>query len=212
MKSYGAVGEATAAERWRGGVAVRARGVVRTWAEMRRAWYAYALLAPTFALLAVFVYHPPLLGLVRSFYAWSPGREATFVGLANFQLVLADPELGRQVENMGKLLLFFGILHVTMPFVMAELIFAVRSSLLKDLYRFLVVIPTLVPGIVVILLWRRLYDPVFGPITGLLEAAGLGGLARNWLGDPNTALYAVIGVGFPWVLGISTLIFLGGLG
>ncbi len=27
--------------------------------------------------------------------------------------------------------------------------------------------------------------------------------ARNWLGDPATALYAIIAVGFPWVAGTS---------
>ena len=45
----------------------------------------------------------------------------------------------------------------------------------------------------------------------MLDVVGLGYLARDWLGDPATALYAIMGVGFPWVSGISTLIVLGGL-
>jgi raffinose/stachyose/melibiose transport system permease protein len=79
------------------------------------------------------------------------------------------------------------------------------------LYRFLVVIPMLVPGVVFTLLWRHLYDPALGPINKLLEAFGLSFLERNWLGDPATALYAIIFVGFPWVATTNTLIYLGGL-
>jgi raffinose/stachyose/melibiose transport system permease protein len=45
----------------------------------------------------------------------------------------------------------------------------------------------------------------------LLKASGLDFLARNWLGDPATALYAIIFVGFPWVATTNTLIYLGGL-
>ncbi len=189
------------------------RPVHGTWTQMRRSWLAYALLAPIFLSLAVFVYYPPILGLVRSFYDWKPGEKALpFVGIHNFQLIASDPELGRQVSNMTALLVFYALFHVSMPFVMAELIFAVRSTAFKALYRFLIIVPTIVPGIVVVLLWRRIYDPRFGPINVLLEAAGLGALARNWLMDPATALYAIIFVGFPWIFGVSTLIFLGGLG
>lgn len=89
-----------------------------------------------------------------------------------------------------------------MPFVMAELIFAVRSKTLKEIYR-LLIIPTLVPGVVYVLLWRHIYDPNLGPLNALLKAVGLDLLAVNWLGDPNTALLAIIGVGFPWVAGVG---------
>lgn len=182
-----------------------------TWAEMRRSWQAYALLAPIFAVLIVFVYYPPILGLIRAFYQWSPGSEAVFTGFNNFQTYFANPEFGREVRNMT-LLIFFGVVaHVLAPFAMAELIFSVRSVVAKELYRLLLVIPLLAPGIVVILLWRNIYDPALGPINALFNTVGLGGLARNWLGDQATALYAIAGVGFPWVAGAGTLIYLGGL-
>ena len=95
---------------------------------------------------------------------------------------------------------------------MAELIFFVRSQAAKEMYRLLVIIPMLVPGIVTVLLWQKLYDPYLGPINDLLRALGYDHLALNWLGEPATAIYAIIFVGFPWVWGVGTLIYLGGLG
>jgi raffinose/stachyose/melibiose transport system permease protein len=178
---------------------------------IRRSWQAYALLSPIFVLLIVFVYYPPVLGLYRSFFDWKLGADATFVGLKNFQTYLAMPETGRELRNVGILLVFSLLTQVIMPFIMAELIFGVRSKSLKELYRLLIIIPTLVPGVVYVLLWRHIYDPNLGPLNSLLEALGLHALALNWLGDPATALLAIIGVGFPWIAGVGTLIFLGGL-
>jgi ABC-type sugar transport system permease subunit len=70
----------------------------------------------------------------------------------------------------------------------------------------------LVPGIVITLLWQKMYDPNLGPIAALLHLVHLEGMNLNWLGEPATALYAVMFVGFPWVSGVGTLIYLGGLG
>ena len=188
------------------------RQKVTTWTEMRRAWRAYALLAPLFALLIVFRYYPPILGFVRSFYEWAPGRQAVFVGFENFRKYFAYPETPREIINMTKLLASGLVTGVAVPLIMAELIFSVRSAEAKDLYRLLLVIPMLAPGIVTNMLWRQIYDPRFGPLNPLLRSVGLQALERNWLGDPATALLAIVGVGFPWVSTVGTLIYLGGLG
>jgi ABC-type sugar transport system permease subunit len=182
-----------------------------TWAEMRKAWQAYALLAPTFLMLIVFMYYPPVLGLIRSFYEWAPGTDATYVGLSNFRAYFAYPETVREVSNMGKLILFGLFSNMVVPFMMAEMIYSVRSMVAKGFYRLLIIIPMLTPGLVTILLWKHIYDPKFGPVHMLLKSIGLDMLAHNWLGEPSTALYAVMGVGFPWVSSIGTLIYLGGL-
>ena len=183
-----------------------------TWKNIRRSWQAYLLLLPVFVLLLVFNYYPPVLGLVRAFYEWAPLRTPVFVGLENFNNYLFYyPESARELTNIAKFLVYSMFAHVGMPFLMAELVYNVRSQSMKELYRLLIVIPMLVPSLVSLLLWRHIYDPAFGPINALLEGVGLDGLARNWLGDPATALYAVMAVNFPWVATVGTLICLGGL-
>ncbi len=185
---------------------------VVTWANIRRAWQAYALLAPIMVLLLIFSYYPPFLGLWRAFYEWMPTRDAVFVGLENFRnYLLHYPEAGREFANVARFLVYALFAHVGMPFLMAELIFAIRSVNTKEFYRFLVVLPMLVPQIVAILLWSHIYDPALGPLNAFLRAVGLEVLALDWLGHPRTALYAIMAVNFPWVASIGTLIFLGGL-
>lgn len=194
------------------GVMSPAGQAAATWRAMRRSWQAYALLSPIFLLLIVFVYYPPLLGLTRAFYTWSPGNPAVFVGLKNFQDYFAYPQTAGEFVNLLKLLVVLFAARVVVPFLMAEAIFAVRAHGARELYRLLIVLPILLPGIVTTLLWRNLYDPQLGPINAFLQSVGLGVIARDWLGGPTTAIFAIAAVGFPWVAGIGTLIYLGGLG
>ena len=159
----------------------------------------------------MFVYYPPILGLVRAFYNWAPLKEPVFVGLENFRAYFSYPESAREITNVLKLVLASLVTGVAAPFVMAELIFLIRNELGKKVYRLIIVIPMLVPGVVYTLLWTHIYDPNLGPVNTFLNNVGLTGLAMNWLGDPATALYSVMFVGFPWVAGIGTLVCLGGL-
>ena len=186
-----------------------------TWANVRRAWQAYLLLAPIFLLLAVFNYYPPIVGLFRAFYEWRPiGSQAyaTFVGLRNFQAYFAHPEMPRELVNSVKLLSGGAVTRVLVPLLAAEMLFAVRHEVAKNAYRLAIVLPLLAPTVVSTLVWGHIYDPRFGALSEALRAVGLGALAPDWLGDPRVALYSVIGVGFPWMAGIATLIYLGALG
>jgi raffinose/stachyose/melibiose transport system permease protein len=58
-------------------------------------------------------------------------------------------------------------------------------------FRVAIFTPVMLPMVVVAVLWRFVYNPDFGLLNGSLEAVGLGGLSRIWLGDPETALLAV---------------------
>ena len=65
--------------------------------------------------------------------------------------------------------------------------------------------------IVVGVIWRWIYNPVFGPLNQLLRAIGLGSLTRPWLGDFSMALPAV-GVVGTWVqYGFCMVLFIAGL-
>src|SRR5690606_17812727 len=71
--------------------------------------------------------------------------------------------------------------------------------------------PIAFPQMVTLLIWGFFYNPSEGVINSFLRGIGLPGLAQNWLGDPATALGALLFIGFPWIAGIPFLIFLTGL-
>lgn len=181
------------------------------WEQMVRARQAYFLLAPVFLVLLIFVYYPPLSGLYHAFFDWTPGQKSSFVGLANFQRSFGDNQFWQDCWNMARLVIAGAVTSACMPLFVAMLIFHLRSAVSKELYRLLVISPTLIPGIVTILIWRYIYDPNLGVLNAFLRFAGLGVLTHDWLGDYHTALYAIIFIGFPWINGTNVLIYLAGL-
>jgi raffinose/stachyose/melibiose transport system permease protein len=91
------------------------------------------------------------------------------------------------------------------------MIFHLKSKRMQYIYRVLFVIPVVVPGIVMFMIWSFIYDPNVGVLNTLLKTLGLEGIIQNWLGDPNVALYALMFVGFPFVVPFNLLIFFAGL-
>jgi ABC-type sugar transport system permease subunit len=188
-----------------------ARPVKSVWQRARENWTLYLFLLPGFGLLMLFTYYPTALAFIESFFDWKPGLRNVFVGLRNYETVLKDDVFWRSWRNV----LVWGFWQFTVPFVMpilvAEAIFNLRSHFPKNLFRVLILVPILVPGIVNTLLWKWMYTYPDGGINLILNAVGLGELARPWLGSRATALPALMFMGFPWVVGTAPLIYLAGL-
>ncbi|BAM03943.1 extracellular solute-binding protein [Phycisphaera mikurensis] len=172
---------------------------------------AYALLTPTFALLIAFAWYPAALGLVLGFTDWRGGGSASFVGVDHFRRALDDPRLWSGLWNQ-LVLLGTAILKATVvPFLAAELLLTLRRRRVAHALRSAFLLPMLVPAVVVILLWKFVYDPNLGVLNVALRTVGLDALAANWLGDADTALAALVLMNAPWVGALGLLIYLAGL-
>jgi raffinose/stachyose/melibiose transport system permease protein len=171
---------------------------------------AYLLLFPSFALVFIFNYYPAASALFHSVFEWNGANVQRFIGLGNFAAMLKDPTLMGSVVNLVRLALFSLAVNLTFPLLAGALIFHLRDLRLAYIYRVLFVIPLVVPTMVVLGIWKSIYAPHIGLLNALLKVAGLGHIARPWLGDFKLALYAIMFIGFPWVAGMSTLIYLAG--
>ena len=182
------------------------------WERVYRYRFVYLMLLPTFVLLLTFNYYPSFMGLYRAFFKWDIGLEPEFLGLANFQkLFIKDDVFLKSLRHVSILTSWRVISAVTFPFIVAELIFNLRTHIHKFAYRVLIILPAVVPGIVNLLLWQFIYDGTHGLLNAILEGIGLENLQQPWLGSPKTSLYAVTFMGFPWVGGVTVLIYLAGL-
>ena len=179
--------------------------------EMWRHRISYIFLLPTVSLLLVFNYYPAVSGLIHSFTIWTPGIETEWVGLAQFRSIANNTYFWVGIKNAIILVITGYIKVFTVPLLVAELLFALRNRFVQYGMRSLFIIPLVVPGVVSILVWVNIYDPNIGLLNRSLEALGLSSWTRVWLGDANTALAAIIGIGFPWVNPFALLIFYGGL-
>jgi len=183
-------------------------GLLRT---MWRERSSYLMLLPTFALISVFLYFPAFSGLFHSFYDWNPGGRSTFVGLANYERMLGDPYVTKGLGNL-LLLLAAGLFKtVVPPLFVAELIYYLRSKRSQYWFRTGFVTSMIIPSVAGLLIWQNFYDPNVGLLNQALRAIGLGEWAHSWLGDPGTAIWAIIFMGFPFIGILSLLIFYAGL-
>jgi raffinose/stachyose/melibiose transport system permease protein len=169
------------------------------------------MLAPTLVLLALFNYYPALLGLSRAFTRWETGEQPQWIGLGNFVAMWHDEFLRLSLRNLLILLAANVLKTLTMPLLVAELLMSLRSPRWQYILRTAFILPMVVPGMVTMLLWSFIYDGSVGLLNQILETLGMDTLTRSWLGDSGTALWAIIGIGFPWAGGLALLIYLAGL-
>ncbi|MCD9021752.1 DUF5711 family protein [Cohnella silvisoli] len=180
----------------------------------RRIWKAkwiYLSLFPAFFLLIGFLYVPAFSGLYHSLYDWNPGGRSTYVGLANFRRMLEDEYVTKGIANLGILIVTGLIKAIVPPFIVAELIYHLKSKRLQYYFRTAFVASMVIPIVAMLLIWQNLYDPNVGLINHFLDAIGLGSLSHAWLGDPKTALWSVLFIGFPFVGILQLLVLYSGL-
>jgi len=190
----------------------RKKKKVSLWQRIVKARYYYFLLLPCFILLIVFNYYPSFLALWGSIFTLDYGREGEYVGLQNFRELWNDPTFISSVRNVVLLTVFGAVTAITIPVFVAEWIFRLQSDRAQYIYRIIMVWPAIVPGLVTLLLWQFIYDPYNGLLNAMLNWVGLDQWStKAWLADPDLALYALMGSGFPFVGGIGVLIYLAGL-
>ena len=171
----------------------------------------YAILLPTFVLLAVFSLVPFVIAITSSFYDYEVGGEATFIGLANYAEYLRDYTFLKSFGNMLFLTAFHVIAVMIVPLVVAKLIFSLSSERASYLYRILFLFPIVVPNVALYLIWRGVIYAEDGLVNQLLNLFGVGHLARGWFSDPDAVLWAIAFIGFPFAGGINILIYYAGL-
>jgi multiple sugar transport system permease protein len=172
---------------------------------------AWAFFAPTFLLLFVLVCWPFLQGLYIGFTR-TLGTSLTvgpFIGLQNYVALYND-------------LAYWYALRLTVLYTFLTEIFkpslgVVAALLIHNLKRYRVVIgalillPYIVPGIVQALIWRAMFNPVFGPLNYVATGIGLTDKGYPWLGDPAWALWCIVLVNVWAGIPFFTIVNLAGL-
>lgn len=178
-------------------------------ARARRVWRGYLFVLPAFAVYLAFAVLPALHTAYLSLFDWDGVTLGSWVGLDNYAEVFRDAALRRSLLNALVLVVFFSFVPILAGLVMTGLLARFRRPGMSA-YRFLFMLPQVVPLVAVGVTWRWIYGDE-GVLNESLRGIGLGGLARTWLGDFDVALLAVGAVG-TWVLsGLCMMLFLSGV-
>ena len=172
----------------------------------------YGVILPSVVLLLVFTYTPVVWAIISSFYQFEIGGEETFVGVANYrEFLFVDPTCWPSMLNMLFITFFAVCMRLSVPLIVAKLIHSLPAEHSRYLYRLIFLIPIVVPGVAVQLIWANLVYADHGLLNEFLRALDLSGLTHGWLSDPNTVLLAIVMMGFPFVGGFDVLIYYAGL-
>jgi len=164
---------------------------------------------PAAALYVFAVVYPSLRGSLFAFTNWDGiSQNPKWVGFDQFARIWSDPNGLTSIRNTLLIALAVTVIQNIVGLLIA---LAVNSRIKsRDILRVLIFAPVVITSIAVGFLWQNLYTPD-GGINETLEAAGLGALRQNWLGNPDTAIWCIIVVVFWQFVGYSMVIFLAGL-
>jgi len=175
-------------------------------------WNIHLFPIPAFLIYGLFIVYPLFAALTYSFFDWKGIKRGIFIGLENYKnLFTLQPFSGMFWNAFEHNVLYFIVQMVVqngLAFLLAYIIYQkIRGAEFLKIAYFL---PRLLSVIVVGFLWKLILNPNFGALNVLLGKFGLESLQEAWLGNPKTALIAIILVNCWFGIGFSVLIFLAG--
>ncbi|RLQ86997.1 carbohydrate ABC transporter permease [Notoacmeibacter ruber] len=166
----------------------------RPTATFRQSLTGWLWVAPTLLFLVLFVYGPALANIRYSLFSFSAmSQSKTFVGLANYSQLFGDPLFITALTNNIAYAVISVIFQVAFALTLAAVLEAkIFPSFAANSFRTMLFLPSILPVVVVGLIWQLLLAPTMGLIDQALWEMGLGEWSRAWLGDPDTAIFTVI--------------------
>lgn len=149
-----------------------------------------AFLAPALVVYAGLTAWPVIRTFADSLYDLENMDAPRFIGLAHFTAIWADETFVRAIRNTLVWSFIAPVLDVATGLLLALCLYAG-----VPFARFLRVAwftPVLLSYVVVSILWLWIYNYDWGALNLGLRALGLDSLTRAWLGEPGTALAALM--------------------
>lgn len=165
---------------------------------------------PALIMYAFFVLFPLFQSVRYSFFRWDGIGEMRWIGLDNYVTILNDPDLIGTIYNAFILVIFFSFIPVSLGLIVASIIYRIAPGKLGAIARTVLFLPQVIPLVAAGIIWGWLLA-LPGLINQILDAIGLGTLARAWLGDFDWALPAVGFIGVWVLLGLCTVLLWTGM-
>jgi raffinose/stachyose/melibiose transport system permease protein len=164
---------------------------------------------PAMLLFAFVVLVPSVRGVYYAFTDWDGlDPNFSFIGLDNFSAMWDDPDAVQAVWHTLLIAVAITVIQNGFGLMLALGVNTMIKS--RNVLRVFLFAPAVITPIVTAYLWRNLLGPQ-GAVNSLLAAVGLDPWRQNWLGDPELALWSIVGV-IVWQFGgYSMVIFLAGL-
>ena len=154
----------------------------------RRLLTGLLFVSPWLVGFLVFLVYPLLANFQMGMTDYSGFGNATWIGLKNYQDLLADPLFWESLYNT----LFYTVFAVPLGVAVAILIAIAMNQKVREIpiYRALIYLPSIAPTFALSMMMIWLMNPRFGLVNYFLSFFGVPGI--NWLGDPRWSKIAII--------------------
>ncbi len=178
------------------------------WSRARYHLTALAFISPWLIGFLLFMAYPILESLRLSFTNFRLlDSDYSYVGLTNYKFIFTlDSTFGRAVLNT----ILFALLSIPINILVGLGTAMLLNTKVKGMnyWRTLFFLPSLVPPVATIVIFKALFDPGRGLINEILGKLGLG--QPGWFASSDTALISIVIMG-AWGFGTTMIIMLAGL-
>jgi raffinose/stachyose/melibiose transport system permease protein len=180
----------------------------------RRGGYAIFMLPGLLLSLGVIVV-PLVMTVYVSFTRWQGVGSPEWIGMANYDRLIHDANFWASFRHIALLIVAMAVVPTLIGLVLAAILYDYVakkfSNRTASVFRSGFYLPQVLPVAITGIVWGWILHPSYGALNSILDQFGLSSLAKNWLGDPQYALFTVMAI-MVWIqVGYPTVMFMAGL-
>jgi multiple sugar transport system permease protein len=171
--------------------------------DRRYAMLGVMLIAPTVLIFCAVIVYPLVSAVYLSLFTiFTPTLKGNFIGFGNYAQLASSPEFWISLRNT----LVWTLCTLTLQIVFGVLaaLMLHQSMVFRALARSLILFPYFVSTVVAVLVWRWLFNDLYGVLNHVMLAMGLIRMPLDWLGSMPNAMISIVLVGawkyFPFVV------------
>lgn len=176
--------------------------------KRRHGFWVLAALGPVYLLFTLIRIYPILETIRLSFYRYHITKKSKpFIGLQNYTRLLKDDAFHTALINTIE----FTVMAVLATLILALIIAILLRSIehVSPIFEIIFYIPVVTPWVPASVIWKWLYDPMYGLINYGLSLFGIP--KQGWLQEPDLVIYAIVLVAVWKMLGYYIIVFSVGL-
>ncbi len=171
--------------------------------ERRYARLGMLLIAPSVLVFCLVIVYPLISAIYLSLFSiYTPTLEGEWVGFDNYAELLASGDFWSALK--ANVIWTVGTLVLQIVFGVGMALLLHQNLWFRSLARSLILFPYFVSTVVAVLIWRWLFNDLYGILNHMLMGAGVVDMPVDWLGTMPNAMISVIFVGawkyFPFVV------------
>jgi multiple sugar transport system permease protein len=171
--------------------------------QRQYAFLGMLLIAPTLFVFSAVIVYPLVSAIYLSLFSiYTPTLQGRWVGLDNFREMLGSSVFWTALRV--NVVWTVGTLSLQIVFGVATALLLNQNIWFRSLARSLILFPYFVSTVVAVLIWRWMFNDVYGILNHFLLATGIIDMPVDWLGSMPNAMLSVILIGawkyFPFVV------------